>query len=198
MVLLKKKNIDTKMINQIINQHIEVAQDLINHSKSIESICQITLDALKKNKKVIFCGNGGSASDSIHIVAELVGRFEKDRKGFSAIALSSNIANITAIGNDYGFENIFSRQIESLGEKDDILFCLSTSGNSINILNAVDKADKMGIYCIGLSGKDGGKLKTSNKCKELLIVDSNSTARIQEMHILIGHILCSFIERNLT
>lgn len=198
MVLLKKKNIDTKMINQIIDQHIEVTQDLINHSKSIESICQITLGALKKNKKVIFCGNGGSASDSIHIVAELVGRFEKDRKGLPAIALSSNIANITAIGNDYGFENIFSRQIESLGEKDDILFCLSTSGNSINILNAVDQADKMGIYCIGLSGKGGGKLKTSNKCKELLIVNSNSTARIQEIHILIGHILCSFIERNLT
>jgi len=198
MDLLKKRVIDTKMINKIINNHIEVAQNLTNHSKLIESICQITLDALKKNKKIIFCGNGGSASDSIHIVAELVGRFEKDRKGLSAIALSSNIANITAIGNDYGFENIFSRQVESLGEKDDVLFCLSTSGNSRNILNAVKQANKMGIHCIGLSGKDGGKLKTSNQCKELLIVDSNSTARIQEIHILIGHILCSFIEKNLT
>jgi len=191
-------NIDTKMINEIINQHIKVATNLISHSKTIESICNITLDALKNNKKVIFCGNGGSASDSIHIVAELVGRFEKDRIGLPALALSSNTANITAIANDYGFEKIFSRQVESLGEKDDVLFCLSTSGNSTNILNAIDQAEKMGIHCIGLTGNDGGKLKTYNKCKELLIVDSSSTARIQEMHILIGHIICSFIEQNLS
>jgi D-sedoheptulose 7-phosphate isomerase len=191
-------DIDTKMINEIINQHIKVATNLISHSKTIESICNISLDALKNNKKVIFCGNGGSASDSIHIVAELVGRFEKDRIGLPALALSSNTANITAIANDYGFEKIFSRQVESLGEKDDVLFCLSTSGNSINILNAIDRAEKMGIHCIGLTGNDGGKLKTYNKCKELLIVDSSSTARIQEMHILIGHILCSFIEQNLS
>lgn len=192
---LKKMSIDTKKIEQIIQSHIELANNLSRHVNHIENICSLAIKTLKNNKKIIFCGNGGSAADSMHLAAELVGRFEKNkRKGLKAISLSSNTANITSIGNDYGFEHIFSRQLEALGNNGDLLIAFSTSGKSKNIINALKKAVELKIECIGITGNDGGHMSLEN-CKELLVINSNSTARIQEIHLLFGHILCNIIEQ---
>tara|TARA_B100000214_G_C23957346_1_gene623517 strand:+ start:305 stop:880 length:576 start_codon:yes stop_codon:yes gene_type:complete len=186
-------NIDTKYLKNIIEDHIDLAKEMLNQMDTILSICSQASAAIKRGNKIIFCGNGGSASDSSHLAAELVGRFEKDRDGIPAISLTENSSNITAIANDYGFDKVYSRQLESLGHKGDILIAISTSGNSPNVIEAIKKANELEIKCFGLTGNDGG-LMTSSNCKELLIINSNSTARIQELHILFGHILCQYIE----
>ncbi len=151
---------------------------------------------LKAGYKILICGNGGSAADSQHFAAEIVGRFEKERKGFPAIALTTDTSALTAIGNDYGFEYVFSRQVEALGEKGDILVGISTSGNSENVIKAVEKAIEMGIFTVGFLGKDGGKLK--DIVDKAFIVRHNSTARIQEVHLVLEHTLCKIIEMYLT
>lgn len=186
-------------MKKIINKSIVEHQKLINEiSKKIINDIEIAskniLKTLKNNKTIFFVGNGGSAADSQHIAAELVGRFKKNRKPLKAIALTTDTSILTAIGNDFGYEKVFSRQLEALGTSGDLLICSSTSGNSQNILQAMAVAKKKRIKVIALLGNNGGK------CKKLsdipIIVKSKNTARIQEVHILIGHIICEIIDRN--
>ena len=186
-------------MSNLFKKSLKEHTDLINGIHSLENKIMIASKKIfnlkKNNKKLFVCGNGGSAADSQHFSAELVGRFEKDRNGFPAICLSNDSYAITAIGNDYGFNNVFSRQLEALGSKDDILMSISTSGNSRNVIDAVKKAYSMGIYTIALLGKDGGELKDMVDLP--IIVESNRTARIQEMHITLIHIICELIEAEL-
>lgn len=148
--------------------------------------------ALKSGKKVLLMGNGGSAADAQHIAGELVGRFKKERKAIPAISLSTDTSILTAIGNDYGFEKVFERQVEALGEKGDVVIGISTSGNSENIYRAMKLAKEIGLKTIGMFGNDGGKIKVLSDIA--LIVPSKNTPRIQEAHITIGHIICEGVE----
>jgi D-sedoheptulose 7-phosphate isomerase len=158
-------------------------------------LSEVCIKKLKADKKILLFGNGGSATQAEHIAAELVGKFYSIRKPLSAIAFSTSSAIITATANDISFEDIFSRQIEALGRKGDIAIGLSTSGNSINVINAIKKANDLGLYTVALTGESGGKLKDIvNLC---INVPSHKTPRIQEMHLLIGHILCEIIEYQL-
>ena len=157
--------------------------------KAIEAICS----DLKSGKKVLLMGNGGSAADAQHIAGELVGRFKKERKAIPAISLSTDTSILTAIGNDYGFEKVFERQIEALGEKGDVVIGISTSGNSENVYRAMKLAKEIGLITIGFLGNDGGKIKGLSDIA--LIVPSKNTPRIQETHITIGHIICEGVER---
>lgn len=143
----------------------------------------------------MFFGNGGSASDAQHLATELTIRFKDDRAPIAGLALTTDTSALTAAGNDYGFDYIFSRQLEALGNEGDVAIGLSTSGNSPNVLNALKSAKEKGISTVGFSGKDGGKMHDA--CDLLLVVPSNTTARIQEMHITIGHMLCAALEQNL-
>ena len=155
----------------------------------------LRLKTIKSGNKILICGNGGSASDASHIAAEFVGKFERARKPLPAISLSENISSITSIGNDFSFDKIFSKQIQAIGSKDDLLIPISTSGNSENIINAIKASKKIGMRCFALSGNNGGKM--SSLTKNIIKVNSKKTTRIQEMHILIGHIICSFIENKI-
>jgi len=155
----------------------------------------VILDTFRSGKKLLICGNGGSAGDAQHIAAELTGRFKRERKALPAIALTTDTSALTAIGNDYDFRYIFSRQIEALGVKGDTLLAITTSGNSKNVLEAVKKAKEIGCKVITLSGKDGGRVKEFGDIN--IVVPSNDTPRIQEMHILIGHIICDIIDKNI-
>jgi D-sedoheptulose 7-phosphate isomerase len=153
------------------------------------------IKALKAGNKIMVAGNGGSAAEAQHFVAEIVGRYKTNRRGYPAITLSADTSIITAVANDFGYDTIFSRQIEALGKKGDVLVTLSTSGNSTNILKAIEEAKNAGIFTISLSGKDGGK---SNGMTDLqIIVPSDDTARIQELHLLIIHSWCDLIEQNI-
>ena len=184
---------------QIIESHFNDHANLLNQMplifKDIENISRILINCLKKKKTIFWCGNGGSASDSQHLAGELVGRFVGDRKPLKSIALNADSAVMTCIVNDYGYEHIFSRQIEGLGSKGDVLIGISTSGNSANVLNAFKSAKNIGINTIGLLGNGGGKAKKI--VDNSIIIPSKTTARIQEMHILVGHILCDLIENGL-
>ncbi|NPA53969.1 MAG: D-sedoheptulose 7-phosphate isomerase [Aquificae bacterium] len=171
----------------------EFAQE---YSEDIVNLGILMGKRLKAGYKILICGNGGSAADSQHFAAEIVGRFEKERKGFPAIALTTDTSALTAIGNDYGFEYIFSRQVEALGQKGDILVGISTSGNSENVIKAVEVAKEKGIFTVGLLGKDGGKLK--DIVDKAFIVRHKSTARIQEVHLTMEHTLCKIIDMYLT
>ncbi|EKD47724.1 MAG: phosphoheptose isomerase [uncultured bacterium] len=151
--------------------------------------------ALKSGGKVLVAGNGGSASQSQHFVAELVGKYLKERVPQKAISLVSDVATMTSLANDFGYEYVFSKQVEALGEKGDVFVALSTSGNSENILEALEQAKKAGLTCIGLAGKDGGKMK--DFCDHLLIIPSSSTPLIQESHLSILHILADLVEESL-
>jgi D-sedoheptulose 7-phosphate isomerase len=167
----------------------EYAEDIVNLGILIGK-------RLKFGNKLLICGNGGSAADSQHFAAEVVGRFEKERRGFSAIALTTDTSALTAIGNDYGFDKVFSRQVEALGQKGDILIGISTSGNSKNVIEAVKVAKGLGIFTVGLLGKDGGQLK--DLVDKAFIVRSNNTARIQEIHITFIHAICRVLDLYLT
>jgi len=153
----------------------------------------IVSKALVNNKAILWCGNGGSASDSMHLSAELVGRFKKKRKSLKSISLTSDPALLTCISNDFGYSNVFSRQIEGLGTKGDVLIAITTSGNSRNILKAINQAKKKGLNVISFLGNSGGLCRGKSDLD--MIIKSKSTARIQEMHILLGHILCELIEK---
>jgi phosphoheptose isomerase (EC 5.3.1.-) len=167
----------------------EYAEDIVNLGILIGK-------RLKLGNKLLICGNGGSAADSQHFAAEVVGRFEKERKGFSAIALTTDTSALTAIGNDYGFDKVFSRQVEAIGQKGDILIGISTSGNSKNVIEAVKVAKGLGIFTVGLLGKDGGQLK--DLVDKAFIVRSINTARIQEVHITFIHAICRVLDLYLT
>lgn len=182
------------IITDEIQAHITAAQ------KALETLSPILLEsaqaitkALRENKNVLICGNGGSAADSQHFAAELTGRYKRERQGLRAIALSTDTSALTAIGNDYGYEYVFSRQVEALAEQGDVVIGISTSGNSDNIIKALEVANKIGCLTISMSGKDGGLIK--NLCDYSIIAPSHDTPRIQEIHILCIHILCELIER---
>lgn len=183
------KNLDIK---SDILEHIEVTQQVLALENDILKAGQLCKEAILRGNKILIAGNGGSAADAQHIAAEFIGRYEKDRPSMPALALTVDTSALTAISNDYGFEAVFSRQIEGLGQKDDIFIGISTSGNSKNIIKAVETAHKKGLKIILFLGKDGGILRGKGDVD--LIVPSQRTARIQEMHILIGHIICSFAE----
>jgi len=184
------------MIASIIEKSIEVKTKILNDLEflqKIQRVGQVMAAAFEQDKKVLFCGNGGSAADAQHLAAELSGRFYKDRKPLFAEALHVNTSYLTAVGNDYGFEYIYTRMIEAAGRQGDILVAISTSGNSPNILKAIEKARSQGMVIIGMTGESGGKMATL--CDFLISVPSDDTPRIQESHIMIGHIWCEQVER---
>jgi len=181
-----------KIINKAIQKHKEALSLLENNKKVIGDIAALFISTLKSKKKIIFLGNGGSAADAQHLAAELVGRFKVNRKALAAIALSTNTSIITAVGNDFSFDEIFSRQIEALAQPKDLVVAISTSGQSKNVITAVKKAKDMGLSVVGFLGKDGGQL--SAIVDSALIVPSTDTPSIQEMHILAGHIICDIVE----
>ncbi len=183
-----KQLIESELIShqQIINEVISSMQTEIN------AACELVVNTIKSGKRVYLFGNGGSAADAQHIAAEFTGRFVKERRGLPAMALTTDTSALTAIGNDYGYERVFSRQVEALANEGDLLIGISTSGNSPNVLLAFAEGKKIGCNIIALSGRDGGKMKSEADIN--LVVPSQTTARIQEMHILIGHILCTALD----
>lgn len=182
-----------KEIENAIKDSIAVKDNLLRGGiGDIEKAVKLIISSLKSGGKLLIFGNGGSAADSQHIAAELVGRFKKERRALAAIALTANTSIITAIANDYGYDASFSRQIEALGKPVDVALGISTSGNSKNVIEAVKKAKAIGMKTILLAGSGGGKL--NGECDISIVIDSKDTPRIQESHILIGHILCELIE----
>tara|TARA_Y100000739_G_C20532862_1_gene429781 strand:+ start:222 stop:803 length:582 start_codon:yes stop_codon:yes gene_type:complete len=163
--------------------------------KNIENIINLSVNAFKDDKKILFCGNGGSASDAQHIAAELSGRFYANRPPLYAEALHVNSSYLTAVANDFGYDETYARMLEACGRQGDILVGISTSGNSPNVLKALTKANDLGIKTIGFSGRNGGEM--NNLCDIILKVPSDDTARIQEGHILFGHIICQLIEEEM-
>ncbi len=184
-------------IKKVIEASIEVKEKVLKDEKllqTIEAVGELMIEAFRQDKKVWFCGNGGSASDAQHIAAELSGRFYFDRPPLFAEALHVNTSYLTAVANDYGFDEVYARLIEAKGRKGDILVSLSTSGNSPNIIKAMQQAKKQNVINVALTGQTGGKLKEIGLANFLINVPSMDTPRIQEAHILIGHILCEMIE----
>tara|TARA_B100000989_G_scaffold262218_1_gene213598 strand:+ start:1951 stop:2508 length:558 start_codon:yes stop_codon:yes gene_type:complete len=184
------------MLNNYLVEHLKVLKSLKKLEPVIKKAIKVSVDSLKKEGKLIFAGNGGSAADAQHLASEFVGRFVNDRKPISALALTTDSSALTSIANDYNFEHVFSRQIIALGLTKDVFFCISTSGNSKNLISAAKAAKSRGIFIIGLLGRDGGLLKSM--CDLSIIVDSDNTANIQEAHIFIGHVMCSEIEARLS
>ena len=181
------------IIKQELNEHLKTLDATKNSiGSALEVAANICIDSLKQGGKILIFGNGGSAADAQHIAAELVGRYKLERKGLSAIALSTDTSSLTAIANDYGYEHVFDRQIEALANPEDVAVGISTSGNSDNVINALKLAKDIGCKSIGLSGKSGGNM--NKLCDVNLIIPAVDTARIQEMHILLGHIICHLIE----
>ena len=187
-----------KQIFDILNDSFNNLQKIINDKGLVTEIEIVTtkiIQAFKDGNKLLLCGNGGSASDAQHIAAELSGRFIKERKPLYAEALHVNSSYMTAVSNDYGFESTYSRMLEAIGKKGDVLIALSTSGNSENVINAVKMANSLGMLSVGMSGAMGGEIK--DLCQHNIIIPSSNTARVQEAHILVGHIFCQIIEEQL-
>ena len=178
-----------------IKNHISVFNELAKFEGKLNSVVDLCVNAFENGNKLILCGNGGSASDSQHIAGELVGRFLKDRSALPAISLTADISSLTAIGNDYGYEYIFSRQIEGLGTSEDILLVISTSGQSQNLINAIKSANKQEMETVGLLGNEGGVIK--NMLNLSIVINSKNTARIQECHGLIIHLICKIVDINM-
>lgn len=182
-------------IKKIIQSSIDVKTAVLKNSDLLNTILSITelmVAALKSDRRIYFCGNGGSAADAQHLAAELTGRFYADRKALAAEALHCNTSYLTAVANDYGFDEIYARMIEGIAQEGDVLIGLSTSGNSMNIIKAFEKAKERNVITISLTGEDGGALKSlSQYC---INVPSTDTPRIQETHILVGHIICQLVE----
>ena len=181
-------------IKEIINQHFELKNSIFELIDDIDKFYSLIIKCLEKGNKLMICGNGGSAADAQHLAAEFTGRFVKERKALNAIALTTDTSAITAISNDYSFNHIFSRQVEAIGVKGDVLLGISTSGNSENVISAIKKANQLEISTLSLLGNSGGQI--SNLSNHSIIIKSKTTARIQEMHILIGHILCDLVDSN--
>src|SRR5215469_11691711 len=189
-------NVFEQAARRSIEASIRVKQQLLSDSGIISTVTNVTevlLEALQRGNKPLLFGNGGSAADAQHIAAELVGRFAFDRCPLPALALSVNSSCLTAIGNDYGFEFVFARQIQALGHAGDVAIGISTSGNSPNVVCALERAKTMGLHTVGFTGRSGGKLKTL--VDHCICVPSEETPRIQECHILIGHIISELVER---
>lgn len=167
-------------------------RDLPRLTPEIELAATKLVQALMKGGKILWMGNGGSAADAQHLAAEMVGRYVRERPGLASIALTTDTSVLTAVGNDYGFDNIFARQIEALCTPDDVVVGISTSGNSANVLRGIEKAQAIGALTIGLTGGDGGELDLAVNIS--LVIPANETSRIQEGHILVGHVLCDLVE----
>lgn len=183
----------TKQETQELIQVLTYVGD--NLGPQIETLAQKIIECFKKGGKVILMGNGGSAGDAQHIAAEFVGRYKKERKSYPALALNTNTSSLTAIGNDYGYDVSFSRQVEGFANKGDVVIGISTSGNSKNVYKALELAKQKGCYTAAFLGKDGGNIK--DIADLAIIVRSNNTPRIQECHIFIGHTLCELVEKEL-
>jgi D-sedoheptulose 7-phosphate isomerase len=195
---VRQTNDFEERVRSLIQSSIAVKQELLQDVELVASVAEVSkliVAALMQGHKILLLGNGGSAADAQHIAAEFVGRFAFDRPALPALALSVNTSCVTAIGNDYGFDLVFSRQIEALGQKGDVAIGISTSGNSANVLHAMSTSRKMGLYTVALTGDTGGSLKGA--VDHCLCVPSTETARIQECHILIGHIICELVERTI-
>ncbi len=185
-------------VTELIKASIAAKQSLLSSADvvvTVAKVSEILITALKQGNKLLLFGNGGSAADAQHIAAELVGRFAFDRPALPAVALSVNSSCVTAIGNDYGFDQVFSRQVEALARPGDVAIGISTSGNSANVLRAMSTARKIGLKAIALTGRSGGNLK--NAVDYCICVPSDKTPRIQECHILIGHIISELVEREI-
>lgn len=187
-------------LEETVKAHLKWSADLKNRlseelSSTIAKAAQLAINSLKSGGKVLIAGNGGSAADAQHIAAELVGRFEMDREPLPAIALTTDTSILTAIANDYGFDTVFLKQLEALAKEEDIFLAISTSGNSANVLAAVEAAQIKGIKVVALTGGDGGKI--AEAADIAIVVPEKNTARIQECHITIGHIICHLVEKTL-
>ena len=188
----------SEKIKGLISSSINTKKQILENADligAIEEAVELIVNAYKNGNKVLFCGNGGSAADAQHLAAELSGRFYYDRPPLNAEAWHVNSSYLTAVANDYGYEFVYSRLLEGCGAKGDILIALSTSGNSSNILKAIETAENLGVYTIGLTGQSGGKMNAM--CNLLINVPSKETPRIQESHILIGHIICQLVEETM-
>ena len=181
---------------EVLEQHLQLFKDLVKLESELEDIVVLCVQAILNGNKIIFCGNGGSAADAQHLAAELVGRFILERSALPGLALTTDTSILTSISNDYGFEQVYARQIEANGKKGDVLIALSTSGNSKNILNAIYAAKKQDIEIVFLGGGSGGAVR--ELVNKSIIVPCSETARIQEAHIFLGHFLCQRIEEQLS
>lgn len=181
-----------EIFESAISEHLEVVRELARQQGVIEAIALAMTAALLGGGKILWCGNGGSAADCQHLAAEIVGRFRRERRGLPSIALTTDSSILTAVANDYGFECVFSRQVQALAHPGDVLVGISTSGNSKNVVMALEQGRSMGVTTIALTGAGGGKLGVI--ADHTLAVASTDTARIQEAHILIGHMLCDWLE----
>ncbi len=187
-----------KNVRSIIIDSIEVKNKILHNDTleaTINTVIAVVTKAFQAGNKVLFCGNGGSAADAQHLAAEFSGRFYKDRKALPSEALHCNTSYLTAVANDYSYDVIYSRLLEGIGQEGDVIIGLSTSGNSKNIINAFNKAKEIGMISVGLTGESGGKMKEVSDF--LINVPSSDTPRIQESHIMIGHIICEFVELNI-
>jgi D-sedoheptulose 7-phosphate isomerase len=182
-------------IRAIWNEHLEVARALPFLAEAVSKAVDVVASSLAAGGLLLVAGNGGSAADAQHIVAELTGRFLRDRRPLRALALHVNTSALTAIGNDYGYEHVFAREVSAHGRPGDVLLAISTSGNSQNLVRAIEAARQKKVTVIGLTGESGGQMRAA--CDLCLRVPSKSTPRIQEMHILIGHTICQFLEERL-
>jgi D-sedoheptulose 7-phosphate isomerase len=180
------------IIQQSLRAHAETIAQLDALVPKISSLAELVQASLTRGGKILFMGNGGSAADSQHLAAELVGRFQTERRGLAAIALTTDASILTSVSNDYGFERVFVRQVEALCRPEDVLIGISTSGNSANVVRAIEIGKEIGATTVALTGEGGGKLAAM--CDLTLAVPSRVTARVQEAHILIGHILCELID----
>lgn len=183
-----------RVIQQRIQQHNDAACGLMLKSKTIKKIAESIINCYKNGGKVVFLGNGGSCSDSMHLATELISRYYFDRKSLPAMALADNVS-LTAIGNDYGFEEVFKKQVEGCVKKGDVVIGISTSGNSKNVIKAIEKAKELGGVTVAFTGKRGGQLK--DKADTCLSIPSDDTPRIQEGYMLAGHIICELVEKEL-
>jgi len=192
---VSKPTAQVDRIKAIWNEHMEIAKALPDLAPDVSQAVDIIYSALAAGGQLLIAGNGGSAADAQHIAAELTGRFLLERKPFRALALHVNTSSLTAIGNDYGFEHVFARELSAHARPGDVLLAITTSGNSANILRAIEAARKGKVAVIGLTGESGGKMRGA--CDLCLCVPSKSTARIQEMHITIAHAMCELLEERL-
>ncbi|MFH1128745.1 MAG: D-sedoheptulose 7-phosphate isomerase [Candidatus Omnitrophota bacterium] len=183
-------------IQDILLESIQVKEEILRSGiGQIKEIVELLIECLRKGGKVILFGNGGSAADAQHIAAEFIGRFKKDRSALAALALTTNTSVLTSLANDYGYEVIFAKQIEALGQKNDIVIAISTSGKAKNVSLGIKQAKKIGLKTVALTGGDGGEL--AKLADVSFLVPSMVTARIQEAHITIGHIICELVEQTL-
>lgn len=186
------------MTDYIASQFEETARNFLalkSLSAVISSAADLWIATLKAGGKIVFCGNGGSAADAQHLAAELTGRYLMNRPAMAGLALTTDTSALTAIGNDFGYDVVFSRQLEALGKKGDVLYAISTSGNSPNVLKAIESAKAMGIKVIGITGEGGGKM--ADVCDIMIPVPAKQSNHIQEMHIAVGHLLCELAEKAL-